>query len=107
MEYQNTLATYQAIAHLTGQMLAAARAEEWDKLVELEASCKTQVEQIKAYGNVLPLAKGASEKKAVFIKQILADDLEIRNLVSPRMAKLSALLNSSQNGKKLNRSYGK
>lgn len=107
MEHQNTLMIYEAIAGLTGQMLAAAQVEDWDKIVELEAGCAKHVEQLKAYGNVLPLTKGASERKAAYIKQILADDLEIRNLVSPRIAKLSALINSNQNGKKLKRSYGK
>jgi flagellar protein FliT len=107
MEYQNTIVIYEAIADLTNQMLAVAKQQDWDKLVELEAGCAKYVEQLKFYENVLPLSRDASERKAASIKRILADDLEIRNLVSPRMAKLSALMNSSKNGKKLSRSYGK
>jgi flagellar protein FliT len=107
MKYQNTITTYEAIEKLTSQMLLAAKAEDWDKLTALESDCAKYIEQLKFYENVLPLSKDASQLKAASIKRILADDREIRNLVSPKMAKLSALMNSSQNGKKLNRTYGK
>lgn len=107
MKYQNTITTYEVIENLTSQMLLAAKAEDWDKLTALESGCAKYIEQLKFYENVLPLSRDASERKVASIKRILADDLEIRNLVSPKMAKLSALMNSSQNGKKLNRTYGK
>ncbi len=107
MKYQNTITTYEVIENLTSQMLLAAKAEDWDKLTALESDCAKYIEQLKFYENVLPLSRDASERKVASIKRILADDLEIRNLVSPKMAKLSALMNSSQNGKKLNRTYGK
>jgi flagellar protein FliT len=107
MKYKNTNTTYEAVENLTSQMLLAAKAEDWDKLAALESDCAKYIEQLKFYENVVPLSKDASQRKAASIKRILADDLEIRNLVSPRMAKLSALMNSSQNGKKLNQTYGK
>ncbi len=105
MEYQNTIAIYEVIAELTNQMLIAAKQGDWDKLTGLEPSRVQHVETLKFYKNVLPLSRNASERKVASVNRILADDREIRDLVSPEMAKLSSLINSTQNGKKLTRTY--
>ncbi len=106
MGYQNTMLIYDAIEEISNQMLVAAEKEDWDKLTELESICAQHVQQLKYYQNVLPLAKDLYEKKTSSIQRILANDSKIRDLVSPRMASLSALINSTQNGKKLSSKYG-
>ncbi len=107
MENKNTIAIYDTIAELTNQMLMAAKLHDWDLLLELENSCAEHVEKLKLLKNELPLTSDMHERKVANIKRILADDREIRDLVSPRMAKLSSLINSSQTGKKMTRAYGR
>ncbi|MGB7815722.1 MAG: flagellar protein FliT [Methylotenera sp.] len=106
MENKNTVAIYDTIAELTNQMLMAAKLHDWDLLLELESSCAEHVEKLKFFKDELPLSSDTHERKVANIKRILADDREIRDLISPRMARLSSLISSSQTGKKLTRAYG-
>jgi flagellar protein FliT len=106
MEYQNTFAIYEAIAELTNQMLIAAKQQDWDKLAELENSCVQHIEKLKLFKDESPTTGHTYEGKVASIKRILAVDREIRDLISPKMAKLSSLINSAQMGKKLTRAYG-
>jgi flagellar protein FliT len=105
MAYQNTIHIYEAIESLSNQMLAAAKKEDWDTLVTLETSCAQHVQQLSNYQNVLPLSKELQAQKKSSILRILANDSQIRDIVSPEMASLSALINSTQNGKKLSNKY--
>ena len=106
MEYQNTIALYEDVAELTKQMLTAARQQDWDKLTELETSCAQHVAQLKMIKDALPLAQESRERKVASIKSILEDDREIRNLVSPWMARLNTLINSHKTNSKVTRAYG-
>lgn len=105
MAYQNTIHIYEAIESLSDQMLTAAKNQDWDKLTELEKNCAQHVQQLKYYQNVLPLSKDLQAQKKTSIQHILANDSQIRDLVSPQMASLSALISSAQNGKKLSNKY--
>jgi flagellar protein FliT len=106
MAYQNTIDVYDAIEALSNQMLDAAKKEEWDKLSELESICAQHVQQLKYYQNVLPLSKDMQAQKKSSIQRILAVDSQIRDIVSPQMASLSALIKSTRNGKNLSNTYG-
>lgn len=105
MEQPNTIAIYETVAKLTNQMLLAAKQQDWDKLAELEMCCAEQVENLKNVEDSLPLAREARERKVASIKSILADDREIRNLVSPWMVRLNTLINSYHTESKLTRAY--
>ncbi len=106
MAYQNTMDVYDAIEVLSNQMLDAAKKEEWDALSDLESICAQHVQQLQYYQNVLPLSKDLQAQKKSSIQRILANDSQIRDLVSPKMASLSALIKSTRNGKKLSSTYG-
>jgi len=105
MDHHNTIALYEAVAQLTNQMLVAAKQQDWDKLTELESSCAQYVERLKSMEDTTPLPVEARERKVASIKSILADDREIRNLVSPWMVKLNSMINSNQTEKKLTQAY--
>ncbi|MDP3088715.1 MAG: flagellar protein FliT [Methylotenera sp.] len=105
MEYPNTIVIYETVAQLTNQMLAAAKQQDWDKLAELEMRCAEHVENLKKIEDLLPLPTDARERKIASIKSILADDREIRNLVSPWMVRLNTLINSYHTESKLTRAY--
>ena len=106
MDEQQVLATYERIARLTGQMLAAAQAGQWDRLTALEQECGAlfaplidQPEQ--------PVSANAEyrTRKAELIRHILDDDARIRVLVEPRLEDLAALLSAGRQKRQLNRAY--
>lgn len=107
MNSQEIISIYESVAVITDQMLAAARAADWEQLIELESRCTNHVEVLKR--NPEPrelLSPVAREKKTRIIKQILQDDREIRTITEPWMAQLSALINSTGTERKLSRTYG-
>jgi flagellar protein FliT len=93
MSYINVLSLYESVAEVTSQMLVAAQEQDWDKLAELEDCCGIYVEKLRAFEELEPLTGDAYARKLACIKQILADDREIRNLMAPWMVKLNAMLN--------------
>lgn len=106
MTSHEVLSVYEEMVELTGQMLAAASAGDWDGLVELETHCQARVQRLKR--SEVPEALDARErrKKAEIIKRILDDDRQIRDLTMPWMAQLSALLSNSGTQRRLASAYG-
>lgn len=94
MSYENVCALYESVAEVTNQMLKAAQNQDWDELSELEVTCADYVEQIRDYDEVQPEDGDAYKRKLKSIKQILANDREIRNLMAPWMLKLNNMLSS-------------
>ena len=94
------------MATITRAMLAAARTEEWDSLVTLEATCAAQVATLQQDEPLVALSKQQSKRKAVLIAQMLADDGQIRVLVAARMTQLSHQMHSASTERKLSRAYG-
>lgn len=105
MEQHNTIMIYETVAGLTKQMLSAAKQQDWDKLAELEANCAQHVAALKMTEDVLPLPSDVRARKLASIKSILADDREIRNIVSPWMLRLNSLMGSLHMENKLTRAY--
>lgn len=105
MNGQELLLVYENVAAITGQMLSAAQASNWDLLVKLEASCTSQAQVITEHSGQVQLADGERQNKARIIQQILANDRQIRDLVEPRMAKLSEMMRYSTTQTKIARAY--
>lgn len=98
------ISTYEAILDLTGEMLNAARNADWDRLIELESACRSLIEVL-MLTDKQPLLDDFRERKAQIIRQVLADDAEIRNLTQPWMAQLGHILGSAGNDRKLSQTY--
>lgn len=105
MTSQETIATYRAMADLTGQMLRAANDNDWDRLAELEHECARHVRLLQ---DGEPAQLDASERGAKLeaIRRMLHDDRQIRDLTMPWMARLSAMINNTANERRLARAYG-
>lgn len=88
----DTISLYEKVAELTAQMLAAARLQDWKKLAELEGACAYYAQKITQQTPREALTGSALERKIATIKQILADDRQIRDLTQPWMARLSAIM---------------
>lgn len=104
---EHVIDVYETIASITGRMLEAARNGQWELLSELEAQCSQKVDSLKTGA---PPQAGLSDterqKKARIIRRILEDDRGIRELTSPWMSELSALINSKGAERKLSQAYG-
>ena len=106
MTGQDVLTEYAAVAELTGQMLAAAEAGDWDHLVVLEQECTLHVDALKGAEAAVELNPSGRQAKIDCIRRILADDRKIRDLTMPWMAQLSSLINNSGTQRRLANAYG-
>lgn len=106
MDSQEVLSLYESVAEITHQMLDAARAADWELLVELESRCSSQVAVLKREEPHVPMTGDVREHKVRIIRKILEDDREIRDITTPWMTRLSALLNSTSAERKLAKAYG-
>ncbi len=100
------LNVYEKVAHITAEMLAAARANDWALLAKLEIDCSLQVGTLREFEGPSELPDDLKSKKISIIKQILADDRAIRDITEPWMENLSNLMKSSSTSRKLSQSYG-
>lgn len=100
------IVTYEAILAITGQMLGAARIDDWNRLVALEQDCKKLVERLIADNTGQPLSSQFQQRKTEIIRKVLADDAEIRNITQPWMAQLQNILGSAGREQRLHRAYG-
>ena len=105
MNTTEVLSLYESVSDLTGRMVQAARSRDWESLVELESSCASRIETLKA-GEPPALSGESREQKVRIINAILANDREIRDLTSPWMAELANLINSTGSQRRLNKAYG-
>ncbi|NUU00173.1 flagellar protein FliT [Herbaspirillum robiniae] len=106
MNGDHVIAIYESISKLTDDMLAAARAADWDLLATLEAQCGKHIANLKNFEDNVSLSDAHRNRKVDIIRKILEDDRDIRNLTEPGLRKLSALIQSNQTEQKLLNTYG-
>ncbi|HNO74395.1 MAG TPA: flagellar protein FliT [Nitrosomonas mobilis] len=107
-EYMNgaqTIAAYEGILAITGKMLQAAQASDWDGLVALEQECKHITSRLIGQQTQHKLDESQQKKKIALIQQILAHDAAIRAVTEPWMMHLQNLLTSSHHKQQLNQAY--
>jgi flagellar protein FliT len=103
---EQVLSVYERMAELSGQMLRAAQARDWETLARLEQHCASHVRTLEAGEGQLATSGASRERKISLIQKILADDRAIRDLTTPWMAELAALIANTGTQRKLNRAYG-
>jgi flagellar protein FliT len=91
MTANEVLCMYETIAGLSNQMALAARLSDWDGLSKLERQCAFEAGAISA-GPMTPLSGAPRLRKIDLIKNILANDREIRNMTEPWMTQLSKVM---------------
>ena len=90
MNSNEVLAMYENIASLTGQMVNAAGSRHWAGLTKLESQCAAAAGCVETG---IPALHGAQRMRKIdLLKQILANDREIRAVTEPWMAQLSNLM---------------
>lgn len=97
------LTYYEAIERASADMLAAARAGDWDQVVKLEGACVLLISQLRLASEPAeapaPAAAvsdassaGAARAKSRLMQRILMNDAEIRQLAEPWLADLDDTL---------------
>lgn len=99
------LSYYESIAAASGRMLRAAQDSDWDALIEQEKVCAALIEALRAADAERKLSGEALVRKAAIIRQVLAEDAEIRCLTQPWLRRLEELLRASANQLRLGDAY--
>jgi flagellar protein FliT len=97
---------YEEVARVVGEMLSAARADQWNTLIKLQESYTALVDSLRPVDAGFDLNETQRARKHELIRRILLDDAAIRDLITPRLARLSALLASNRHTKQLQEMYG-
>lgn len=98
------LERYESMLHLSQQMLAAAKAQEWDLLTEMEASRTSLIDELRQHDTLTWTAESA-EKKRALILAILSSDDELRPLAELQRQELRKLIDSANTDRKLKKTY--
>jgi flagellar protein FliT len=97
---------YRRMADASGRMLAAARADDWDRVCTIEKECATLVADLSKMGDLAPSDPALRNEKLEFMRRVLSDDAQIRVLSQPWLKKLDAMMRSPATTRQLNRAYG-
>ena len=83
---------YEAIEKASAEMLAAARAGNWDEVVKLEGACAVLIAQLKNAAQSGQLMQTEAKEKSRIMQRILLNDAEIRHLAEPWLEDLDHLM---------------
>ncbi len=86
---------YEAILATTGQMLKAVQSADWENLIVLERECGRLTKILIINDESKMLSGELRQRKVEIIRQILADDAEIRTLTQPWMVQLQNILSNT------------
>ncbi|MGI4718472.1 MAG: flagellar protein FliT [Janthinobacterium lividum] len=106
MTGQDVVTVYETMVGITDQMLDAATASDWERLTELEQQCAACVRQLRENEGALPLAGPQRQRKVNAIRRMLDADRQIRDLTTPWMARLSAMISNTSTERRVARAYG-
>lgn len=89
---------YEAIERASADMVAAARAGNWDRVVKLEGACVLLITQLRhaadqaAAPSDAQVAQQAARTKSRLMQRILVNDAEVRQLAEPWLGDLEDTL---------------
>lgn len=95
---------YRQLSGLTAQMREAAAEGEWDRLVELEQACRRKLEELKPR-DAVPADPAERRQKIDLIRQMLADDADIRSRTEVWMQQLKRIMQGTASEKRLQDTY--
>jgi flagellar protein FliT len=97
---------YETIAHLSDNMLQAARADDWDTVVALQQQYSALVDTLRPVHDRFSFDSSQRARRDALLRRILSDEAEVRDRAVPRLARLSALVASNQQTLALQKTYG-
>lgn len=96
------LSQYQVIASISGRMLAAARSNHWDSVLTLADQYRNAIESLRKMN---PLNGEDRLARQGLLVQILDDDAKLRDMASPELKRLGALLGQIKRQQSVLRTY--
>ena len=106
MERQQLLAAYQQIHTLSSQMIALARAGQWEALVEMQFAYVTAVEKTAEFTGKAGPSLALQEMLNAKLKQIIDNEGVLKGLLQQRMEQLKTLIDQSTRQNAVNTAYG-
>lgn len=106
MDFMSNIEIYQQMSALSAEMVAAAQAQEWERLVALEQSVSSLRETLIAEGESADLADDSRVLKAALIQRILDNDAEIRRHTEPWMEHVRQFLGDGVRQRRVEQAYG-
>ena len=100
------ISRYEEICALSAQMVAAARANDWQRLVALEHDVASLRDALMQDDDNSTLSDAERENKARMIQRILEDDAEVRRHTEPWMDDLRRFLGGTAKKRQVERAYG-
>ena len=102
----STLALYESMSAISAQMVEAASACDWERLVALEKDCAGLPRHLEPNGEPIPLSDAEKTRKIALIHRILADDAEVRRHTQPWMEQVKRFLGDGARERTMRRAYG-
>jgi len=104
------LELYEEMSKFSSRMVDAARAHEWDQLVELECAVTELRHTLMASSGIEANADNVdserSSRKRMLIQQILEDDAEVRRHTEPWMEHVRQFLGDNIRRRDVQKAYG-
>lgn len=101
----NTLKLYETLSDISGNMVRAAEAGDWDRLVELERSVARLRDLLPLEDPRTDLTQAERVRKVDLIQRILADDRTVRGYTEPWMEHVRRFLGEPTGGRGVRDSY--
>ena len=105
-QHEQILGIYVSISDKTGEMVEAAQASDWDRLVALEQDCRGLTDQLRRADTAPAEGKHFTERKFELLRKALADDAKVRECTEPWMHQLTQYLGSARQQHRLQSAYG-
>lgn len=104
------LALFESMHVLSTAMVAAAQANDWDRLAALELQMseirKNAIHAERSGTQAIPVDEAAAERMRSLISAMLENDCEIRRHVEPWLASTRKLLSSGIRDRAVRAAYG-
>ncbi|MFY9329818.1 MAG: flagellar protein FliT [Georgfuchsia sp.] len=98
--------TYKEICALSTQMVEAARANDWERLVDLERNVAALRDSLIGENDSTSPSPQELDLKRGLIQRILDDDAEIRRHTEPWMEQVRRFLGGRSTRERVDRTYG-
>lgn len=97
---------YEQMCALSNRMVEAARANDWERLIDLERAVADLRETLTKDGGNAAADPREAEIKRAMIQRILKDDAEVRRHTEPWMEHVRRFLNGDARKRQVDRAYG-
>ncbi|MDO8959094.1 MAG: flagellar protein FliT [Rhodocyclaceae bacterium] len=97
---------YEQMCALSSRMVEAARANDWDRLIDLERAVADLRDTLATDAESASPDPRDARKKRDMIQRILKDDAEVRRHTEPWMEQVRRFLSGDVKKRQIDRAYG-